>query len=416
VNEVDWRARLERSRVAERLDGTASEGGDGEAQEAGIPLDALLGAAAAAGEPPAEPVDPRALRARELVGMLEQLEDCEDEIDYRDLGQHVLSFASQLVQEGQLEPCFRAMVVLARHAGDDAKRSYAQRESAIHLLGSLGQGPLLVDLVERAVAPELRSGPEGTPGALEATAALRELGVRAAPVLLDLLERESDAERRGRLTGVLIAMGEEAVPALSEAILTGSKRRLRVALRLAGETQNPRVVASVREALVGSDAEIAREAAQALVRIGDVTALEVLAEALRSPRPPVAALAAYSLGTTGRVLALAPLTETLARALGEGQLMVAREVVRGLGRLGRPEAVPALAGLLAQGRLFRRRQLREVKLAAVSALAHLPGIEAEQTLLRASRSRDMRLREAAQAALRRRAQESESSLRSQDAG
>jgi len=43
-----------------------------------------------------------------------------------------------------------------------------------------------------------------------------------------------------------------------------------------------------------------------------------------------------------------------------------------------------------------------VKLAAISALAHLPGRESDAALERAARGRDARLREAAALALRRR--------------
>jgi HEAT repeat protein len=219
--------------------------------------------------------------------------------------------------------------------------------------------------------------------------------------VLDRLEQENDPERRGRLSGVMIAMGDEAAPTLVEALVQGSKRRMRVAVRLAGETQNPRLVECLREVLLSGESEVSREAARALVRVGDVTSLEVLAEALHSLRPEVTALAAFSLGSTGRVLAIAPLQEALARALDQNDLALAREVVRGLGRLGRAEAAPVLVGVLERGGLFGRRKLREVQLAAITALAHLPGAEAETALARAARGRDGRLREAATAALRR---------------
>jgi len=76
-------------------------------------------------------------------------------------------------------------------------------------------------------------------------------------------------------------------------------------------------------------------------------------------------------------------------------------VVRGLGRLGRPEAAPVVAGVLERGGFFGRRRLREVQLAAIAALAQLPGPEAEAALARTARSRDAKLRAAAAAALRR---------------
>jgi HEAT repeat protein len=224
--------------------------------------------------------------------------------------------------------------------------------------------------------------------------------------MLDLLEVEMDSERRARLSGVLLAMGEEVSPALAEAIATGSQRRQRLALRLAGETQNPRLVGNLREALLDGHDEVSREAAQALLRVGDVSSLEVLAEGLASPRASVVGFAAFSLGASGRALAVAPLAQALDRAIAAHQLPLAREIVRALGRLGRPEAGPAIKAVLNHGGFFQRRKLRDLKLAAVTALASLPGSTATETLGRVARSSDTQVRQAAALALKRRAQES----------
>lgn len=412
VNEVDWRA---------VLDDAATETGAGpgpeflaapepdadlDAADLGPALPAALGGASLAATlpvleleeadhtQPVAPADPAAARARELEAMLSQLEECDDDLAYRDLARLVASFSERLLEAGDHDGVFRVQVLLSHHAGDDAKRSFAQRESAGEFLAQAARGPALDLLIDRAVDAAAESS-------LEATAALRELGAGVAPAVLDRLEREAEPESRGRLAGVLIAMGEEAVPALLDALVHGSKHRMRAALRLAGETQNPRLVACLREVLLSGEREIAREAARALVRVGDVSSLEVLAEALHSIRPEVAALAAFSLGATGRVLAIAPLEDALARALEQNDLALAREMVRGLGRLGRAEAAPPLVALLERGGFFGRRKLREAQLAAVGALAHLPGPEARAALGRTARSRDAKLREAASAALRR---------------
>jgi len=425
VNEVDWRAVLE----ARRADAAEQERAvepdpdfitDDAAAEDEADLDPLLPVAFAAAEThpvldaeepehtqPVPTLDTAAARARELEAMLSQLEECDDDLGYRELARHVAALAERMAEAAELDGAFRVLVLLAHHAGDDAKRSFAQRESADGFLGQLAHGKALQHLIDRAVDAAAESS-------LEATAALRELGARVAPVVLDRLEQESDPERRGRLSGVMIAMGDEAAPALVEALVQGSKRRMRVAVRLAGETQNPRLVECLREVLLSGESEVARESARALVRVGDVTSLEVLAEALHSLRPEVTALAAYSLGSTGRVLAIAPLQEALARALDQNDLALAREVVRGLGRLGRAEAAPVLVGVLERGGFFGRRKLRDVQLAAISALGHLPGSEAATALARAARSRDRSLREAASTALRRSNAESHAARRSPD--
>jgi HEAT repeat protein len=240
---------------------------------------------------------------------------------------------------------------------------------------------------------------------LHATGVLRELGCRCVPRVLDQLEVEMDSERRARLTGVLLAMGEDVTPALAEAITNGSQRRQRLALRLAGEMQNPRLVGYLREAMLDGHDEVSREAAQALLRVGDVSSLEALAEGLASPRPSVVAFAAFSLGSCGRVLAVAPLAQALDRAVATQQLPLARELVRALGRLGRPEAAPAITVILNHGGFFQRRKLRDLKLAAITALAGLPGRAANDALARAARSGDAQLRQTATLAQKRRARE-----------
>jgi len=419
VNETDWRSVLEQRHAEAESEAPGPAAGlaadfltDDPPADDGGDLDPLLPAAFGAVLPapaapdaeeaehtqPVVPLDPAAARARELEVLLSQLEECEDDLAYRDLARDVGALATRMLEAAEMDGVFRVLVLLAHHAGDDAKRSFAQRESAGGFLAQLAHGPVLQHLIDRAVDAAAESS-------LEATAALRELGAAVAPAVLDRLEQEGDSERRGRLSGVLIAMGDEAAPALLEALVHGSKRRMRVAVRLAGETQNPRLVACLREILLSGESEVSREAARALVRVGDVSSLEVLAEALHSLRPDVTALAAFSLGSTGRVLAVAPLREALARALEQNDLALAREVVRGLGRLGRAEAAAVVASVLERGGLFGRRKLRDVQLAAIGALASLPGREAEAALARSARSRDARLREAAAEALRRTAAE-----------
>jgi HEAT repeat protein len=291
----------------------------------------------------------------------------------------------------------RVVAALAEHASDDAKRSYAQRESARECLGQLARGAALGDLVRRACDADADAS-------IEAIAVLREVGAAAATRLLDEIEREpTETERHGRLAAALLALGEDASPALSEAILAGAPRRQHVAIRLAGETQNPRLVASLRDALLGDATDASREAAQALVRIGDVSAIEVLAEALESTRAAVVHCAAQALATTGRAIAVAPLAGALDRAVAAKQLGLARDLVRALGRLARPEAVPALTDLLARGGFFQRAKLRDLKITAIQALAHVPGPAADHALAQAARSGDGALREAAEAGRRRRA-------------
>jgi hypothetical protein len=82
----------------------------------------------------------------------------------------------------------------------------------------------------------------------------------------------------------------------------------------------------------------------------------------------------------------------------------AKEAIRALGRLGRPEAAMALVALVERRVRLGGGWLRELKAVAVSALAAVPGDEAVAALAQAAQARDTQLRRAAQTALDRRAQ------------
>jgi hypothetical protein len=70
--------------------------------------------------------------------------------------------------------------------------------------------------------------------------------------------------------------------------------------------------------------------------------------------------------------------------------------------------VPAITAILNHGGFLQRRKWRDLKLAAITALAGLPGRGANDALARAARSGDGQLRQTAALAQKRRALETRS--------
>jgi HEAT repeat protein len=126
-------------------------------------------------------------------------------------------------------------------------------------------------------------------------------------------------------------------------------------------------------------------------------------QALASTTPGLALSALHALGSTGSLRAVPPLQRALDQALEARDVPHGKEVIRALGRLGRPEAGRALVGLLERRARIGGGWLRELKSAAVAALSALPGDEAVAALAQAAQARDPQLRRAAQTALDRRA-------------
>jgi HEAT repeat protein len=257
-------------------------------------------------------------------------------------------------------------------------------------------GPSLDDVVQRACETEPQAS-------VRATQILLQLGAHAVPRIFDALVDEPDPKRRGQLNALLIAMGEKALPEAKASLEAAHPERARLAARLSGEMQNPACIPYLAGLIkdVATPIELVREATKALARIGTPAALAVLQEAVASPRPDLAGAAAYCLGASQAPRALESLAGALRRALREDQDELARETLRGLGALGRSEAVPVLEEVLSKGGLLARRRMRELKLGVVSALARIRGSEARAALERASTKGDSQIRHAASAALKR---------------
>ena len=336
-------------------------------------------------------------RSAELVDLLREMDDCDDRGGYAEIARQVVVIAERLSEEGHLDDSYRAILELARHAGDDAKRPASQVQLADEYLSSLATGIRLKDLIDRACAP-------GAQASVRATQVLLQLREAVVPALLEAAELEGDPARRGQVHGILIAMGEKTLPALLEAMEGYEPGRVRSAIRIAGESQNPAWVPRLAEILAAENAVHREEAGKALLRIADPSALDALISALSSEITGVPTLAAFCLAASASPRAVDPLLLAMREAIQSRQVETAREAIRALGRLARPEATQPLAELLLSKSLLKRRRLRELKVAAASALGRIPGDDAVGALAQAARSRDRQLRRAAQTALDRREQ------------
>jgi len=334
--------------------------------------------------------------SHDLEVLLRQLEECTSASQYLDLARRTTLLAERAFDDGEAEVCYRVAARLAEHV--HGKANVRLRELAESFLRSLMHGARLEALVQRT-AGALHDGD------LAASEILLALGDAAVPPLLDgALSLESNAERE-RLTALVVTLVEHALPAVIERLRPhDAPAKVRAMARIAGELQHPDVVAPLAGLLGAADRGVREEAVRALVRVGAEPAVAALARALESEAPELALVALHGLGSTGNALAVPPLERALARAVEVRDVARAKEAIRALGRLGRPEAAMALVGLLERRVRLGGGWLRELKAAAVAALAAVPGDEAVAALAQATQARDTQLRRAAQTALDRRAQ------------
>jgi HEAT repeat protein len=334
-------------------------------------------------------------RWEQLCSLLSELEPCTDDFRYNDCARRAAQLAASLADEGRSEAGIRAIRLFVQHAGDTAKRTPRQREVASEQLERLATGSCLDDLIDLSCGPDPAV-------ALDASQLLLAAGEPVITPLLRMALRERKPERRGQLQATLVAMGDQLAPALLHALDAEDVAALRAAARLAGESQHPAMVDRLEDLLMHPEASLRQEVAKALGRIGDARSTEALARALASPLEGVPASAAYCLGSSSSGRAVEALLAALLSALEAGEFGFSGEVIRALGRLGRPEATPDLAAVLLHRGMRRRRQYRELKLAAANALGRIPGDAAAGALAQAAQARDAQIRRAAQTALDRR--------------
>jgi hypothetical protein len=206
----------------------------------------------------------------------------------------------------------------------------------------------------------------------------------------------------------LIALCEVTTPCLKAAIGGTNGRRARLAIRIACDLQTPALVAPLREHLCRPGPS-PKDAARALVEIGNAVAVDALLAGVASEQLRVAEIAARSLGTLGAPHALSPLVERLHFAGRQRAWDLVREILASIGQFAScdPATAERLKSWICQPRLGRGRPHLDLRLEAVTVLGQLAGPSVDRTLRDIAKGKPPRplrsVREHAQSTLERRA-------------
>ena len=223
----------------------------------------------------------------DLLKELANLEQCDDLGDYRIAANRIDSCLSRLTAAKNYVDMYRAALVYCRHVGDSEGRTQPIcSEAQDRLRTMLRDSEMLRFVMDKGFAPEGIS-------TVQAVQVLSCAAPQAVPRLLE--EHARSDELRGRSTAILIAMGDEAFPAIVEELSSETSARMRRAARLLGDLQHPSGVKHLAGHLEHPETEMRREVAGALARIGTTHAIQVLAAAL-SRDPELAIIAAGGLG------------------------------------------------------------------------------------------------------------------------
>ncbi|MEZ4215722.1 MAG: HEAT repeat domain-containing protein [Myxococcota bacterium] len=357
-------------------------------------------APARAAEPPKriddDPINaPGDPAADALVAVLRLLARAADLDAYSDHAANAIRLASELCAASRELEAYRAALVLARHATGGAQADGEEiRATAQSALRELCDGPLLGFIIERSCSDAPAIG-------VRAAQVLLQVGEAAVPPILQRLRNARDPNRLAQLSAVVIALGERSVSPLVDEIARARGAAARIAVQLAGELQNPKLVPSLVVCLHEGDPALRKDAAKALVTIGSASH-QAFVDAMTSRDAEVARLSAHCLGLLGHRRAVRPLVDALERWVKRKEDSLAREAIRALADIADPRAVPALAAVATPGPWHKRGPRIETKLAAVSALESIEGAAAERALRELRAARDPKVAERAGQVLARR--------------
>lgn len=286
--------------------------------------------------------------------------------------------------EGELDPVVNAVFVLARGAADRSPGGEDALEMARRLATPAVARRFTLrlawvwDEVERS---RLLEG-------------VRMLADQMAEPVSEALSEARDRRARRVYLDALLAMGHKSLEAVEKMLDDSRWFVVRNAVALLGDLGGEKAVEQLTSPLAHEDARVRRETVRALAKLGGEDAGDLALGMLEDPDPDVRSAANRAVGILKVEKAVRPLLERLEEEADDG---VVEEILKSLGQIGDPGAVPAIEKRAAPG-LFSR-QSRAVRIAGYQALASIGTPHARKLLEEAVADRDAEVRAAVETLL-----------------
>lgn len=221
---------------------------------------------------------------------------------------------------------------------------------------------------------------------------------KALPQLIGRLAGEQDVLARKQLSATLIRLGPVAIPGLLPMLQDERCHLVRNVIAILGQIGAAHLVGHLQPLLWHQDVSIARETIRALARLDGEPAVEALLQLVDKCPRELYPQAITALGIMRHPAAVPNLVKIIsARDLFMKQTELKTAAIKALGRIGSPEAIPALERLARFRLPWGRARRTALRIQAIAALAQI-GSPASRPVLETLARRGNR--QVAQAALR----------------
>ncbi len=302
-----------------------------------------------------------------------------------DLGWALLEAGSSAGRDPGREVTLTEVVErLARLEGSDGAASLARQ--------------LTTPRVARRITDELRAASRDEARRGELVGVAGRLGPTMARALALGLEEAEDRSQRRALLDALVRVAPRAPDVVTDMIADPRWFVVRNGVAVLGEMASQDSIEPLTTVLAHQHPRVRREAIMALARLGSEDATQLILGMLEDPDVDVRAAAAMAVGVLGAQRAVRPLLDLLER---EENVDVQVEILRSLGQLGDPGAVPAIEKR-ATSSIFSRSPV-PLRIAAFRALGAIGTPHAKAVLAEGLEARDPEVRAAVRAVVRDRA-------------
>jgi HEAT repeat protein len=271
---------------------------------------------------------------RALVAFMEEKID---EEDYREFAKKLGSLIPDLLRGGNFSLLLDILTTLRWHLTD--KQQGGIRSNAADLLKIFWQPSFIAGAVKAFDAWAQTK-------ARAAGEFLLALGPATIPGLLDLYAADAEPGGRRVVFDLLAAFGDPAVNGALKRLSDPRPEFVRNLLMLVRRAGTARVVPAVKQLLKHPDAKVRLEAIAVLLRFKDPAAVGLLQREILSKDPDVSSQAVHLVGQYRVTEVVASLRALLKHVVFfESDYAVNEELIRALGEIGDPRAVPDLEKL-----------------------------------------------------------------------
>lgn len=312
------------------------------------------------------------------------MEENIDEEDYREFSKKLVAVVPDMLASGHFPLLLDTLQTLRWHLSD--KKSEAIRACAAEAL-KVFWAP---EFIDRSIeAFNIWSRTRGK----DASSFMQALGPMLVPGLLEIYSYDTNPGGRRVLFDLLCAFGKDTVAEAVKRLQDPRAYYVRNLLMLVRRVGTPDVVSSIKPLLQHADPKVRMDALAVLLRFKDPSAVGILRQAIASKDPDVSSAAVLLAGQFRMAEVVMDILPLIKRTiLFETDYAVNDEIIRVLGEIGDPRAVPEIEKLAKAGWSLYKKSHARMKAALYESLGRYPKESIAELLRIGERSDDDKIR------------------------